>query len=351
VWGIFGTNNRISMMKTCKILLAFLLVLVSCLVFSQSVPSYVPTSGLVGWWPFNGNTNDLSGNNYNGILTGGQYSAGRWGLSNTAVTFNSSAPSYIDININNNLIGQFSLMMWVKANRTSTYVAESSVCSGAVSVPLANSNQNWAMIPGQGINILGVGLSFVQNGIMVGEHTANVLVSRLSYPVSSTDFNQVVVVYRTDSTFLYLNGVKVRARAMYCSSNNKILYSPIRFGGSLYSPNFAGAIDDIGIWNRALTQQEITNLYNSNSVGINENIQSNLFSIFPNPTQSLINVKVDSKYTGAVYSIYENTGKAVLTGKINSENTTIDLGNLSGGLYMFMIGDNMKQNFKIIKSE
>ena len=27
---------------------------------AQSVPSYVPTNGLVGWWPFNGNSNDES---------------------------------------------------------------------------------------------------------------------------------------------------------------------------------------------------------------------------------------------------------------------------------------------------
>jgi len=28
--------------------------------YSQSVPSYVPTNGLVGWWGFNGNAQDGS---------------------------------------------------------------------------------------------------------------------------------------------------------------------------------------------------------------------------------------------------------------------------------------------------
>jgi hypothetical protein len=32
------------------------------------VPSYVPTNGLVGWWPFNGNANDESGNGNNGTV-------------------------------------------------------------------------------------------------------------------------------------------------------------------------------------------------------------------------------------------------------------------------------------------
>ena len=34
------------------------------------VPSYLPTSGLTSWWPFNGNTNDESGNGNNGTIIG-----------------------------------------------------------------------------------------------------------------------------------------------------------------------------------------------------------------------------------------------------------------------------------------
>ena len=319
------------------------------LISNAQVPSYVPSNGLIGWWPLNGNANDASGNNYNGTLTGGQYTAGRGGLANTALIFNSSAAGYIDVNINNNLIGQFSLMMWVSADRTSTFVGESSVCPGGVSVPMANSNQNWAMLPGNSGTNLGVGLSFVQNGIMVGEHATNVLVSRLSHAFSSTSFNQVVIVYRTDSTFLYLNGVKVRSKAIYCSSSNKILTSPIRFGGSLYSPNFEGIIDDIGIWNRALTQAEITTLYSSSFVGINEVSENDLFSVYPNPAQVIINIKADAKLLKSNYTIYDNTGKIVLSGKIHSENTAIEIGNLSGGIYLFSVGENLKQTFKIIK--
>jgi subtilisin-like proprotein convertase family protein len=246
-------------MKTLILLFSVLFTAIS---FAQ-VPSYVPANGLVGWWPFNGNANDETINNFNGILTGGQYTAGRGGVANTAILFNSSTAGYVDVNIGNNLVGQFSVMMWIRADRSAGYVGESNVCPGGVSVPMANSNQNWAIIPNQSGSNLGVGLSFVQNGIMVGEHAPNILVSRLSHSSNSTTFNQVVIVYRTDSTFLYLNGLKVRSRAIYCSTNNKFIGPSIRFGGSLYSPNFAGIIDDIGIWNRAITDCEIQNLYSS----------------------------------------------------------------------------------------
>ena len=37
---------------------------------AQTVPNYVPSNGLVGWWPFNGNANDESGNGKHGIVYG-----------------------------------------------------------------------------------------------------------------------------------------------------------------------------------------------------------------------------------------------------------------------------------------
>ena len=37
---------------------------------AAQVPSYVPANGLVGWWPFNGNANDESGNGNNGTVNG-----------------------------------------------------------------------------------------------------------------------------------------------------------------------------------------------------------------------------------------------------------------------------------------
>jgi len=87
----------------------------------------------------------------------------------------------------------------------------------------------------------------------------------------------------------------------------------------------------------------------NNIVGVNEISESTLFSVFPNPTQNVINVKADGKLIGSVYSIYDNTGRVVLAGKLNAESTTIELGNLSGGIYIFSVGENMKQSFKVIK--
>ena len=53
-----------------KTLLIAIIALVAQMTFAQSTPSYVPTDGLVGYWPFNGNANDESGNGNHGNIFG-----------------------------------------------------------------------------------------------------------------------------------------------------------------------------------------------------------------------------------------------------------------------------------------
>ena len=51
------------------------------------VPNYVPTNGLVGWWPFNGNANDESGNGNNGTVNGATLTTDRFGNVNKSYNF------------------------------------------------------------------------------------------------------------------------------------------------------------------------------------------------------------------------------------------------------------------------
>lgn len=73
------------------------------------------------------------------------------------------------------------------------------------------------------------------------------------------------------------------------------------------------------------------------------------FKIFPNPVKSLVNVEAEAVLFGSVYTVYNSTGKLVLTGKIDAENTVIEFSNLPGGIYLFSAGGNLKQTFKMIK--
>ena len=76
------------------LLLCVGLILVTQMIFSQ-VPSYVPTDGLVGYWPFNGNANDDSLNGNNGTVNGASLTTDRFGNTNSAYNFD-GLNSYID---------------------------------------------------------------------------------------------------------------------------------------------------------------------------------------------------------------------------------------------------------------
>jgi hypothetical protein len=267
-------------------------------------------------------------------------------------------------------------------------------------------------------------------------------------PVLPNTWVNLCFVYNgnVDSVSVYLNGNFIQIQNIILA--NSISTSNLLFGPR-FNPNTPyqipdGNLDDIGIWNRVLTQQEITDLYNgcqltvntqpanqtininnnaqfivgssdtnatyqwqtdlgvgfqnvsntgqyngtsndtlsvanvsmsnnnqsfrciinsgscadtsnvavltiNNNVGIHEIAQHNLFSVFPNPAHNIINVKADHKLIGSVFTIYDNTGKAVQSGKLNAANTSIELSNLSSGFYMFSVGENRKQSFKIIK--
>ncbi|MBX2960383.1 MAG: T9SS type A sorting domain-containing protein [Flavobacteriales bacterium] len=87
----------------------------------------------------------------------------------------------------------------------------------------------------------------------------------------------------------------------------------------------------------------------SSTVGVTEITELNEFSVYPNPTSKQITLKANHQLIGAIYTIYDNMGKTVISGQINAIQTVIELGNLSGGIYLFSVGEN-KQSFKVIKN-
>jgi hypothetical protein len=78
-------------------------------------------------------------------------------------------------------------------------------------------------------------------------------------------------------------------------------------------------------------------------------ITSDYISIFPNPTTSKITVKSSLELIGKEFTIYDQLGKEVMSGIITSEDTEIDLSNISEGVYLFKAGTEMQETFRIVK--
>jgi hypothetical protein len=85
-------------MKKQTILYLFLIAISA---ISAQIPSYVPSNGLVAWWPFTGNAKDSSGNGNHGTVNGATLTTDRFGRNNQAYYFSSSGcATRIDANLN-----------------------------------------------------------------------------------------------------------------------------------------------------------------------------------------------------------------------------------------------------------
>jgi plastocyanin len=88
----------------------------------------------------------------------------------------------------------------------------------------------------------------------------------------------------------------------------------------------------------------------STSTGITENQQQLNISLYPNPAVDLITIKTNSGLLNFPYFITDQAGRQVLSGKINSEITYLEIGQLKKGIYLFQIPGQKRQSFKVIKN-
>jgi hypothetical protein len=259
--------------------ISLIIILNITLAVKASVPSYVPTNGLVGWWPFNGNANDESGNGNNGTVNGVTLTQDRNGNSNSAFSFD-GINDFIGLNLlstlNNQTYATFSF--WVN------FTQQDGCIIGHWASNFGNINQNLgAVIERSGSSSIlfsnngGLGANLTQ---AIGNNTWYHIVFVLDGSQSSSQ----------NRLLLYINGQL--STINYGIVNDKVGTATSTFFGRRdvdfgnYGNYFGGMLDDIGIWNRALTQQEITNLYNASvpstsCPALPSNLQSGLVGYWP----------------------------------------------------------------------
>ncbi|MFM7328180.1 MAG: hypothetical protein ACKO3B_05545, partial [Bacteroidota bacterium] len=81
---------------------------------AQQIPPYIPTEALVGWWPFNGNAKDESGNGSDGVVSGATLATDRFGLSNACYSFRTEQDDKITGNLQAPLSNTHTYAFWAK---------------------------------------------------------------------------------------------------------------------------------------------------------------------------------------------------------------------------------------------
>ena len=214
------------------------------------------TTGLVAYYPFNGNAGDSSGNGNHGIATGISLTSDRFGLSNRAYFFNgvNSFPLPPDpvqqVLIQNKIIplsSNYSVSAWFSSSDVTKFqqcIINSTPHTG-FAVELNNEN--------------------VRGRLMSGVGPANAFWTRIYIPGTTTNFqnNQWyhLTFVKSGTTYtVYLNGqVESSTIVPQASSYTESVGLVIGAIGDGFEV-FKGKIDDVRIYKRAITQNQINYL-------------------------------------------------------------------------------------------
>ncbi len=244
-------------MKKAFLFLGFSVLLFSTSTVAQNLASYLPSNGLVGWWPFNGNANDESGNGNDGVVNGATFSENRFSNTQEAINFdgiNDFLSLPLHPNCNNNSI---TFSFWVN-------VTEWTNIDGELHATVVEEGGNHTLHCQIG--------NFISNGIQICFQFNNVAIDKYIANNASefiSNWNQIILTVENNNIYkIYLNGSDIGPLTTYPYGNSNCLSQ--RVCGRESNPQgeffFNGSLDDIAIYNRALTQEEITALYTGTPV-------------------------------------------------------------------------------------
>lgn len=316
--------------------------------FAQ-VPSYVPTNGLVAYWPFNGNANDESGNGNNGTVNGATLSADRFGNNSNSYQFiaNTDMISIANTTINPQ---DFAISGWCKLNSPFVYTTFNI---------LEVANIDYTTLGGFGLrmdqndNIYGQGKYKVYAYAGLNGLTGTLSSNSLDLNLTS-NWNHFVVTKQNGEITLYMNNQIVSSIPFTGQIDYTNAWLQIGNRQNINNnPLSSRNIDDIGIWNRALSQQEITNLYNSvnanecltmviNSGPLSTNplTYTSTVNIFPNPANDQITIDCGNlaNVVGWNIKITNALGQQVFAAPMNTQQYVVPLNSWSGqGMYFVKI--------------
>ncbi len=267
---------------TLKPLFFLLVLLLVSQVAIAQLPSYVPTSGLLLYYSFNSSATDLSGHGADGTVSGATYTTDRFGNANAAMNFTGSGEVITTHKINRSVTNTFTYSFWVNPTHSvpiptvgSNAGLTDSQSMACVIAPV--DGWNWA----SGMTDVGAGLDVATNGIYVMEHGQSITNVSLAWSGTLTGWHYIVLEYVSKQPKLYIDGTYITSGytssytvhpSLACDSfyDGYYPYLIAGFGHGLYpivvpSYNYAGQLDDMAIYGRALTACEITQLYDTGS--------------------------------------------------------------------------------------
>ena len=216
-----------------------------------------PPSGLIAWWPGDGNANDIVGGDNGSLLNGATYAAGEVGQ---AFSFN-GINAYVDLGSGVILSNAFTEECWIYPLVSDDSFHGFLGYQSDPNVSIYRSPSLWV---------------YQQTEIHAGFGDGTNWDSLVTGPVLVPGaWNHVAASFDGTSYVIYVNGSLIYATTSYAG---KIPYpTPVRNIGRVDN-YFNGEVDEVSLYNRALSPDEIAGIYLAGSYGICPEIPPKLVS-------------------------------------------------------------------------
>jgi len=190
-------------------------------------------TGLIAWYPFNGNAKDSSGNGHNGIVNNAKPATDRFGKSKHAYFCDGSKKAITVLALSDYKAQGATISLWIKTNKKG---AALQLVSGAIGTLYLNVHKKG---------------SFIADFDGVLTH-----ITSIDGTDTVTTGNWVNVTATNDgsTTRLYVNGELQKSYPEKLSAGGSNLI--------IGNKGYVGSIDDLRIYDRAITADEVAAIYN-----------------------------------------------------------------------------------------
>lgn len=228
---------------------------------AYALEAWIPSDGLVGYYPMNGNLYDESGKGNHGVIFGATFSYDRFGHENSACYFDGQ-DDYIWINESSSLESDdFSVALWMKIfsltfNTYQTLLIKEDGWNDGYKVVVRTDRTDF----------LADKMLFTVSGPLENNDGLVNLHSTSSIEKIDTWYHITVTYQKAGLMKIYINGcldAEVQGPVSWDKENSYelVLGRHSNNGATSYGGYLWGAIDNLLIYNRVLTEQEIQLIY------------------------------------------------------------------------------------------
>lgn len=246
----FVKDNFVRNCQTLKCFLLFVIAIIACLPCFSQVDLQ---AGLVACYSFSGNANDGTGHGHNGSISGATLTADRNGTGSSAYQFD-GFNDYIEIPGQPFTNTNYSYSLWARASTLPGIGGVGNIFSIGDQTS-KHQTVNFANVYGAD-GIIGINAGGFNNGSPATTSAPSGILPNIG------QWYHIVATRNNSDMKLYVDGVLIKTT----STNMTTPYfgSPVTavFGTRCnFTQYFNGAIDDVSIYDREITQDEVTELY------------------------------------------------------------------------------------------